>query len=290
MPFETTFFDKLLNPLSIGRSKDDLVKFNYGTIEQLCYLLACSILGAVTLGVPHILHEGYHHYWLSKNVTHSNPSDINITLQGLNPAPQVQIAIVQNPQNQGGVVFSEKMMTHFKWLFGDIDFIDKAPIYQHPIGVGGIDPKTVDSEVMKGMNNGKPYLMLSVLIADPEAYYEKHRKDFIERMARAGSERPQATKTFEELKIGYKNIEMDDLMKKQFLVAISQEAENRVWTNLTQSTGGPGFFSGRSYVYNLEEISEEVEALPKFLTSLINHQVAEDYCSNNWILGLAGGG
>src|SRR5215211_7034295 len=81
-----TFYDKLFNPLSIGRSNDDFVDFGGSTVEKGLFLLASVVLGVFTAGIFHVGHELLHHYyWKDRNVTNSNPSEFTVNLPVENP-------------------------------------------------------------------------------------------------------------------------------------------------------------------------------------------------------------
>lgn len=80
IPTVSSFGDKLFNPLSIGRAKDDLVDFGGSKRAKLAFFVASFVLGFFTAGFFHLSHELLHHYYWKGRVTKSNPSNTQVLI------------------------------------------------------------------------------------------------------------------------------------------------------------------------------------------------------------------
>ena len=242
----------ILKPLSSKLSQKD----------QKIALAASIIIGIISIGSVH----------LSCAIARSclkKKTNFNETIKKTDEVTNLSLS--SHPSNSSLFLdFKPKIKKHLAELFGNPVLCDQAPIITPVEGDENFNHIEVFSHpIQKGMYKGTPFIALKVVNADPEGYFESHRKRFISRMAKAESNLPLETRSYEEIYNQLKEKEIDSIKKEESIILLHEVSLNTIWTNLGQEKGRPSFFHGRSFTYNVENIPEAGKDLTNFFQAFI---------------------
>lgn len=142
-----------------------------------------------------------------------------------------------------------EMYAPFSEIFGDETLIEKAPIY-YPEKT----PYKFLTPVMKGINEEGPFVALTVVAADPEAYFDKYRK--AEARASLLRQSEQYTSRSPQTYDKRRETEVDDITNERHVILLQQHDNGWIWTNIEAEVKGTSRLSK-------EELSNSVQSLLK---------------------------